>query len=66
LQGANATAAATTTAGETAGQERETSLAQGDLPSLISVEVLGYGGGEGDEEEDNRKGHHGKDDGVVN
>jgi filamentous hemagglutinin family protein len=60
LQAANASAAATTTGtGDVTGQARETSVAQEKLPSLISVEVLGYGGGDGSdpsgEEENDRK-----------
>lgn len=51
----NAATSATNSAGET--QTQQTQQATGDtvaseLPSLITVEVLGYGGGEGEEEED--------------
>ena len=52
MNAANATAAATTGSSDSIGQARETSVTQESLPSLISVEVLGYGGGD----DDDRKG----------
>jgi hypothetical protein len=51
LQAANATEAATTAGtGDVIGQAHESSVTQEELPSLISVEVLGYGGVEGDDQ----------------
>jgi len=60
LQAANASEAATTSGtGDAIGQAHESSAAGEELPSLISVEVLGYGGGEEDDQsgggEDNQK-----------
>ena len=47
LQAGDASAAATTIAmGAAIGQAPETAMTQEQLPSLISVEVLGYGGGD--------------------
>lgn len=50
----NATAATTNAASQVAGQNRS-QAAPDEVPSIISVEVLGYGGGEGGDEEDQRK-----------
>jgi hypothetical protein len=50
LQAANASlAAATISSGDIAGQTGETLAPQQDFASLITVEVLGYGGGGGDD-----------------
>ncbi len=70
LQAANASEAATTAGtGDVIGQTHESPMAQEEPPSLISVEVLGYGGGEGDDqsgvEGDDRKGHAVSDGGVT-
>ena len=49
MQAANASVAATISAtGDVIGRTNVSSLAQGEFPSLISVEVLGYGGGKED------------------
>jgi hypothetical protein len=66
LQAANASVAATSIGTEdVAAQAAESSAPQEELPSLISVEVLGYGGGEGDDQsgggEDDKKDRKGHD-----
>ena len=72
MQAANANVAATTSSGDVVGQAHESTGSQEDLPSLISVEVLGYGGGDDDDQsggkEDDRKGrndHAALDGGVT-
>ena len=69
LQAANATEAATSTGtGDVIGQAHESSITPEELPSLISVEVLGYGGGEGDDQGgggDDQKDHAVLDSGVT-
>ena len=59
MQAANANVAATATTGDVVGQARDSAGSQEELPSLISVEVVGYGGGDDDrqsrKEDDDRK-----------
>ena len=46
------TSAAQTQAGAAAKQQQTMGQTQEDLPSIVTVEVIGYGGGDSDEEED--------------
>ena len=59
MQAANANVAATAPTGDVVGQARDSAGSQEELPSLISVEVVGYGGGDDDrqsrKEDDDRK-----------
>ena len=51
----SSTAAASSAASDVAGQSQAAGTATQETPSLITVEVLGYGGGEEEEEEEERE-----------
>jgi len=51
--GSSASAATNSAATQVSQQAKPQEEAVDNTPSLISVEILGYGGGEGDKEEDN-------------
>ena len=52
---ASAGAATTSAASQSEQQNQAQQTASQDLPSIISVEVIGYGGGSGDDEEEKRR-----------
>ena len=57
---ATTAAAATTTPTSAAGQSRPETTGEADVPSIITVEVIGYGGSSADDDEDEEK----KEDGL--
>jgi hypothetical protein len=52
---ASSTSAATSSAAQNVASQGQDKKESDDAPSLITVDILGYGGGEGDKEEDDKE-----------